>query len=137
MLFAHFLSLSSYLQPYNSQTPFLSSPPTFFLRHKNFPNSNKTQIQIPFLVFNPKDSPLYSPHSGASSLRRNFFTKKEEKEKKNVAVVLHCGFLCGSSDPLRATNPKPEPVCGNHGICCQRIKNLQESSLPSPTRSLV
>src|ERR1044072_2252164 len=56
---------------------------------------------------------------------------------KNAAAVLHGGFLGGSFDPLCSSNQKLEPLCGNHGIYCKRIKNIHHQSLSSPQGSLV
>jgi len=104
----------------------LSSSPTSFT---DFRNSNKTQIQIPFFLLNPKHPPL--------NPSEKWVIEKIRKRRRNVAAVLHSGFLHSSSDPLCATNQKLESVCGNNGICSQRIKKLQEQGLSSPTTSLV
>jgi len=108
---------------------FISQSPSFFffsnLIHK-----------VQKLKQNPNPKTLFPPESKASTFTP-FLKVGHKKIRRNVAAVLHSGFLYSSSDPLCATNQKLKSVCGNNGICCQRIKKLQEQGLSSPTSSLV
>ncbi|KAG2380951.1 U-box domain-containing protein [Vigna angularis] len=88
---------------------------------------------------NPNPKTLFLPESKASTFASFLQVghKRIRKRRRNVAAVLHSGFLHSSSDPLCAIDQKLESVCGNNGVCCQRIKKLQEQGLSSATSSLV